>query len=83
MSKTEIVQSSSMDPSSNANIKTTGFFSANNFSGAKKFLFTICGVSKNDLEQQANQSKESTNGANLDDTNLQFIQENSKYKMWV
>ena len=82
MSKNEIVQSSSMDPSSKENIKTTGFFSANNFSGAKKFLFTICGVSKNDLEQQANQSKESTNGANLDD-NLQFIQENSKYKMWV
>ena len=81
MSKNEIVQSSSMDPSSNANIKTTGFFSAKNFSGAKKFLFTICGVSKNDLEQQDNQSKESKNGENLDDTNLQFIQENSKYKM--
>ena len=42
---------------------------------------TICGVSKNDLEQQANQSKESKNGENWDDTNLQFIQENSKYKM--
>ena len=79
MSKNEIIQSSSMDPSSKENIKTTGFFSANNFSGAKKILFTICGVSKNDLEQ-ANRPKESTDGANLDD-NLQFIQENSKYKM--
>ena len=74
LSKNEIDQTSSSE-----NIKTSGFFSAQNFSGPKKFLFTICGVSKNDLEQ-ANRPKESTDGANLDD-NLQFIQENSKHKM--